>query len=163
MVEPLKTRSDLVLRLPFNAIGAELGVAAGKFSVELNDRFSFKEFWCIDKWDDHHNLKEYLNCIRQLPRANIIRAKFEECLPFFSNGYFDFIYIDGYAHTGQDGGKTLSDWWPKLKKGGIFAGHDYDQKAWKKTCESVDKFCESVKKEVKIIKDHPYDSWWIQK
>lgn len=36
-----------------------------------------------------------------------------------------FIYVDGYAHTGEDRGKTLFDWYPKLKIGGLMAGDDY--------------------------------------
>ena len=37
------------------------------------------------------------------------------------------------------GGELLLEWWPKVKVGGIFAGHDYSP-AWPKTIEEVDKF-----------------------
>lgn len=28
---------------------------------------------------------------------------------------FDFVYIDGYAHTGEENGKTIIDWWRKVR------------------------------------------------
>ena len=42
----------------------------------------------------------------------------------FSNQSLDFAYIDAnhaYAHAADD----IALWWPKIKIGGIFAGHDY--------------------------------------
>ena len=48
----------------------------------------------------------------------------------FPDNSFDFIYVDGYAHTGEEGGRTLIDWYAKLKPGGIMAGDDYDAQKW---------------------------------
>ena len=64
---------------------------------------------------------------------------FEEALSLFPNESLDFIYIDGYAHTGEEGGKTFYDWYPKVKKGGLIAGDDYHEK-WPLVIENVDKF-----------------------
>ncbi len=50
---------------------------------------------------------------------------FDDAITLFADDFFDFIYFDGYAHTGEEGGKTFSDWYKKLKVGGIFAGDDY--------------------------------------
>ena len=82
-------------------------------------------------------------------------------------GYFDFIYIDAYAGSGQDNGKILNDWWPKLKSGGIFAGHDYDVK-WPATIQAVDQFCAFNNYKPTIIpgveiehKHNNYSSWYI--
>ena len=38
---------------------------------------------------------------------------------------YDYVYIDGFAHTGEEGGKTISDFWVHLRMGGIIAGDDY--------------------------------------
>ena len=50
-------------------------------------------------------------------RSNIEYSKFE-------NGFFDFIYIDA-LHTYKSTKEDITNWYPKLKKGGIIAGHDY--------------------------------------
>ena len=62
---------------------------------------------------------------------------------WFPDFYFDFIYIDGFAESGQEDGKTLYDWWPKLNSGGIFAGDDYSDD-WPETKKQVDIFCETL-------------------
>jgi hypothetical protein len=54
-----------------------------------------------------------------------LKLRFDEALSLFPDHYFDFIYVDGYAHTGEEGGRTFHDWYPKLKPGGILAGKDY--------------------------------------
>ena len=80
------------------------------------------------------------------------------------DSYFDFIYIDGYAHTGQDGGKTLEDWYPKLRAGGIFAGHDY-HKHWSPTIDSVDAFRRSInhRGDLQLTLKDTFPSWWFLK
>ena len=42
----------------------------------------------------------------------------------FADGTLDFVFIDA-AHDYDSVVKDLAAWWPKLKPGGIFAGHDY--------------------------------------
>ena len=163
----MNTRGDLVTLLRDDPIGIELGVARGRFSHQLTKDGLFKEFYSIDKWDDHHNVAEYLFCVKTLTNCTVIRSTFKEALVNFDDEYFDFIYIDGYAHLGQEGGDTLTDWYPKLKEGGIFAGHDYDER-WPKTIASVDSFCDSVGKEVSEIEGKsdsyaPFNSWYIEK
>lgn len=65
--------------------------------------------------------------------------RFDEAIDFFPNSYFDFIFIDGFAHTGENDGKTMHDWYPKLAPGGILAGHYYDAR-WPRVIEAVDRF-----------------------
>lgn len=55
------------------------------------------------------------------------------------SGTLDFVYIDGYAHQGNEAGQTLRDWWAKVKPGGILAGHDYHPD-WPKNIRAVDQF-----------------------
>lgn len=42
----------------------------------------------------------------------------------FNDEYFDFVYIDA-AHDYDSVCKDLNAWYPKVKCGGIFSGHDY--------------------------------------
>ena len=103
----------------------ELGVAQGEFSERLLQYENVGKLYSIDKWSDHHNEAEYRRTqARHAPygdRNVIIRDTFANALHSFPDEYFDLIYIDGYAHTGQERGQTLKDWYPKCKTGGIFA------------------------------------------
>jgi hypothetical protein len=42
----------------------------------------------------------------------------------FEDGYFDFVYIDA-NHTYESVIADLEAWYPKVRKGGMIAGHDY--------------------------------------
>lgn len=45
----------------------------------------------------------------------------------FPDGGVDFCFIDG-DHSYESVTADLSAWWPKIKPGGILAGHDYRQR-----------------------------------
>lgn len=53
--------------------GAELGVAAGAYSRKLNELYHFDHFFCIDKWNDHHNLSEKNKWSRRSRIKKILR------------------------------------------------------------------------------------------
>lgn len=42
----------------------------------------------------------------------------------FADGSLDFVFLDA-RHTFEDVRRDLAAWWPKLRPGGLFAGHDY--------------------------------------
>ncbi len=110
-------------------IGIELGVAKGIFSKRMLESSKFKKFYAVDSYTDTYNDDDYIKTLKFLEFQNsnfcLIRSDFESALNLFENEYFDFIYIDGYAHTGEEGGKTIIEWYTKLKPGGILAGDDY--------------------------------------
>lgn len=93
---------------------------------------------------------------------------FEEALSHFANESLDFIYIDSYAHTGQEDGTTIEQWWWKLKPGGILAGHDYHP-VWAATMNAVNRFVErhALTLHQTLPADEsgadPYPSWWVEK
>lgn len=165
----LDTRNDfpaLLNSLKLNENWVELGVAAGGYTSQLLKNQGGETVWSVDRWGDHHDMKEYLvalNRTKWYKNSQIIRATFDEALDQFEDNFFDFIYIDGYAHTGQAAGKTLKDWYPKLKNGGIFAGHDYHNK-WSPTIVAVDLF--TIKQSLKLnitCGDDMFPSWWVIK
>jgi|694.fasta_scaffold01544_4 hypothetical protein len=149
-------------------IGCELGVADGTFSAQILGHSTIQYLYSIDMWagDRGHNDAQYTKAVNQLlpykDKNTIIKYRFDEAVSLFDDNFFDFIYIDGYAHTGQDNGKTLYDWWPKLKHNRIFSGHDYD-KSWPKNIEAVDRFATKHNQKINVIEDKPYNSWYIIK
>jgi len=166
----IKDRTDLLnLVNELNCkCGVELGVANGYYSNDIL-RITPIKLFSIDRWSDHHGEDEYQHVIEQLKqygdRSVIIRSTFDDALSQFDDSSLDFIYIDGYAHTAQEGGKTLSDWWPKLRDGGIFSGHDYDRQ-WLENTKAIDKFIATHKLQLQTTRDTQTDrfrSWFTIK
>lgn len=116
-----------------NAIGAEFGVARGYFSESLLRSGRFARLYSIDKWDDHHNDEEHAAVVVRLApfgvQSQIVRMSFEEALATIADGSLDFIYVDGYAHTGHDA-DIVRQSLCKLKPGALVAVHDYDEFSW---------------------------------
>ena len=141
---PLNERWHVTKLIKPNGVGIELGVAAGGFSVQLLENSTLSYLYGVDMYCDRkHDLDEYRAALKATntyrSRYSLLKMRFDQALPLFEEHCFDFIYVDGYAHTGEEGGKTFRDWWPKLKSGGIFAGDDYTP-AWPLTRAAVDQF-----------------------
>lgn len=154
-------------------IVAELGVAAGDYSETILQNKNVQKLFSIDRWANdtkRHTDSEYVDVLKRFEkykeRSIVVRKSFEQAQPMFKP-IFDFIYIDGYDHTGQENGETLNQWWPLLKSGGIFAGHDYHPR-WQPTIEAVNRFADRMEKDVYITKEnnrhlHIYPSWYMFK
>jgi len=155
MKHSLQSRLDFPEVLAPQSIGIELGVASGYYSDVLLSSSKVAKLYSIDRWSDHHGIDEYLSAAHRLAlhgsRSVVIRASFDDVIHLFPDEYFDFIYIDAYAHTGQENGKILTDWFGKLKAGGIFAGHDYEPEKWSPTYHAVNEFCESNELTLEVI------------
>lgn len=156
-----------ILACHFTGTGVELGVASGAFSSKIAKSEKVERLWSIDRWCDHHDSREYKNAAASLIKSGNgkcvpLRMTFSEALPLFPDSSLDFIYIDGYARQGQEGGKTLSDWFPKLKVGGIFSGHDYHPE-FPRTIKAVDRFASEIGASVNLTSEEKYPSWWFIK
>jgi len=168
--DAIKTRKDFSIL--FRAIGAqfgvELGVSEGDFSEHcLKSYDGWACFFSIDRWGgdrghDKNQFERTKNRLKRYGSSCVLRSSFSNSVGGFDNHKLDFIYIDGYAHEGQENGKTLYDWYPKLKKGGLFAGHDYHDD-WPLTKIAVDKFCKDVGKNFNLTADDEYPSWFFIK
>jgi predicted O-methyltransferase YrrM len=157
------TRADLALMIPTGGIVIELGVAAGAFAAEMIAANPAITYLGIDRWSDHHDEAEMQHAKQRLPwDAQLLRSTFEDAVPMIPGEWASLVYIDGYAHTGQEGGQTLRDWWPKVKPGGIFAGHDYSGH-YPLTIAAVDAFVGEHGLELHIIDELPHPSWWVRK
>ncbi len=170
---PGAARHDVIVPLTgSDNVGIELGVAAGSFSQRIMQSGKFRKVFGVDTYDDYyHHIDEYrqaLITVGLLENYSLLRMTFEEARDMFDDGTFDFIYVDGFAHTGQEGGKTLTDWWPKLKVGGILAGDDYHAD-WPLVVWAVNEMAHqlgvplNVTDVVDTASYNRYPSWFIQK
>lgn len=170
------TRHRLALMAPEGSIGCECGVDTGQLSERFIQLNHFESFHCVDIWGDaaHPEPQYWAVCqkLMKYPEARIWRMtaqKFSELVP---KEFFGFIYMDCYAHTGQDAGGVLEDMWECLQPGGLFAGDDYDEKQWPINFETVNKFAEKVGRKVEVFDEHltqerpvydTYASWYFHK
>lgn len=152
---PLSERWHVAKFVKPHGVGIELGAAAAGFAFSLLENTDIGYLYGVDMYSDRkHDLDEYRKALKltdkHRSRYSLLKMRFDEALPLFDDDTFDFIYVDGYAHTGEEGGKTFDDWWPKLKSGGVFAGDDYTP-AWPLTRASVDKFAKERGLEIFVI------------
>ena len=130
----------------------------------------FSRFWGVDAYADGHSVQEYKKALMATgmwANYRLLRMSFSDAVDLFPNSYFDFIYIDGYAHTGEEGGRTFQDWYPKLKPGGIFAGDDYSVEAWPLVVWAVNEVAAQLGSTVNVTdivlntEYNRYASWFI--
>lgn len=127
-----------------NGKGVEVGVFRGELSKEIVRIWKNGTIFMVDVWrelgqeyfdvcNNDQQIQYMVDTCNNIQgfedRANMIRANSETASTLFTDESLDFIYIDAnhaYEHVKKD----LSLWFPKLKKGGIFAGHDYINIDW---------------------------------
>lgn len=166
--ETIPTRVHLVDLLPPGSVVIELGVAAGEFAAQMLDRNDSIRYTGVDRWNDHHNIAEREAAIDRIQMVgkhapqSILHTTFSEARKIIKY-QADMIYIDGYAHTGQERGETLRDWWPVLKPGGVYSGHDYDAREYPQTVEAVDAFVHEHRLELHLTGEESLPSWWVRK
>ena len=121
----------------------EIGSYAGESTMMFVDKFVDARIYCIDPWNDmdfeayeidkvgvgsytkpslvesvfDENIKNYNNITK-------IKLTSEEASSQFDDNCLDMIYMDG-IHTAKYITIDLEKWIPKIKSGGIIAGHDY--------------------------------------
>lgn len=135
-------RDPLLKKLPTNAICAEIGVYKGKLSERILEITKPKQLILIDAWsvsvmrdnsDVHNSLTQtdfdllYSNVTKKFSKydnVEIIRQNSKDGLNTFTDGYFDWIYIDA-SHHYEDVLSDLETARNKLKQDGILVGDDY--------------------------------------
>ena len=176
ILAPSVGRENVALLSPEGCVGVEVGVDTGALSRRFLDLDHFSIFHSVDKWDDHaHSEFQYHAVCRILnlyEESKVWRMTAQDFATTIPNESLGFIYIDCYAHTGQDDGGVLRSMWPKLQVGGVFAGDDYDEAKWPKTFSVVNDFAEKVDRQINIRDEfiaestRPQDShatWWFRK
>ena len=132
-----------------------------------------------DKIYDHamKNLKSFRE------KIHVCRNYTTVCVHTYPNDYFDFIYVDA-RHDFKGVWEDLVAYWPKLKVGGIIAGHDYvtnndgplPRQDWSKNYDgtidetgtvvkgAVDKFAADVCRQVTVsYRESAWNTWAMRK
>ena len=119
----------------------EIGTHLGQFAEKILERWEGGPLWCVDPWQQ--NMPDYHDCVNERDRAadyreamgrlerfgdraKVLRTTSRQAAALFPAASLDFVYIDGnhdrkYLH--QD---IFELWHPRLRVGGVLAGHDLD-------------------------------------
>lgn len=142
-VAEMKSRAEFGAFLNHRGLlgtGVEIGVQNGAFARRILERWQGERLYLVDIWQPLEDYQDALNApaaeqaarlIRTVrtvtpfwERVRVLQERSERAAQFFADGSLDWIYLDANhesTHVLQD----LAAWVPKVKVGGIIAGHDY--------------------------------------
>lgn len=153
---------------------AEIGCAFGGFAREILPKWNGRKYYMVDLWarqpqavykektDDVNYEGWYRDC-KALADANrkvvILRGPSFEMAKHVRNGELDWVFIDA-NHCFEAVTADMNAWWPKVKVGGVFSGHDYGHDTtWPHCCEvkpAVDRWMAEHGVQFEVCAD----SWW---
>lgn len=141
-------RKELLNHLPKNGVVAELGVNRGDFSSEIFKICQPKKLHLVDTFESKIRKQEVENRFQKEIENKIILLESgfsTEIATHFPDNYFDWIYIDT-DHSYETTAAELRLYLPKMKSGGIIAGHDFIIGNWNGmvrygVIEAVYEFC----------------------
>jgi predicted O-methyltransferase YrrM len=121
-------------RIDVDGVAVEVGTFSGENAILMSSYF--KEVFTVDPWlngydkDDHAshaNMEEvkkvYLMRTADFVNVSHIELPSVEASKQFIDGEVDFVYLDG-NHKTDALVEDIDAWRPKIRKGGIMAGHD---------------------------------------
>lgn len=127
--------THLFAHLGFN-LGVEVGTERGIYAETLCKANPKLSLYCVDPYLAYDGYREHVSqrklddfwgeaTLRLMPYTCWIQRWFSiEAVNWHKDNSLDFVYLDGnhnLLHVIQD----LHAWLPKVKSGGIIAGHDY--------------------------------------
>tara|TARA_R110002095_G_scaffold97122_1_gene85019 strand:- start:122 stop:2788 length:2667 start_codon:yes stop_codon:yes gene_type:complete len=174
---------EMLYRVGLNHHVCEIGVRTGSNLSQIVQGSKPSEFIGIDSWNSgdvsSQNDVGYSQAKQnQLEadvrkkfakygtRGKIIRGYSYEVSSQFPDGYFDYVYIDA-DHSYEAVKRDLKDWYPKVRVGGILAGHDYVVRDSKHVTygviQAVDEFVRNNRLRYFATTPENYSSWLIFK
>jgi hypothetical protein len=169
----MKSRLELVsllkeLKLPL--IVAEVGVAEGRFSLDFL-KAGVEKLYLIDAWENldqkgdggftkewhDNNYQDMLSRIDTFKdKVYILGGLSCEMAKQIKNDELSMVYIDA-DHSYNGVKRDLNAFYPKVKSGGIIAGHDYTNLDYG-VFQAVDEFCKENNYIPILIPENGHDS-----
>lgn len=185
-ITTLKDREDLgswLNEAGLVGVGVEVGTLCGEFMESIMSKWKGEKLYCIDPWErqdplvyrepaNESNWSDVYNSAqirsRKFPgRVKLMQTYSPQAALVFSDACFDFVYIDA-LHSLEAVQADLKAWWPKLKPGGLFGGHDlYNNTIWPNNCQVQDAVLQfATDRELAIHTTNvpgKDQGWWILK
>lgn len=151
-------------------IGLEIGSDIGITAEHLLKNCPNTKLYCIDPYENYidwngNNLNDRTNVLSSFRkrmvefgnRCHLIQKKTDDAMHLIDDDSLDFIFVDG-LHTYDQVYRDCINYYPKLKTGGLFAGHDYT--AIQAVRDAAIRFSEEIGKEILLGNN---DIWYFYK
>lgn len=154
---------------------AEIGVCTGAYSRDILS-WGVKSLLLVDPWKDlaefpcgntdAEHEAYYQDCLRNIEpfkeRVTIMRTVSTDAASRTADDFLDFCYIDAW-HDYRGISVDLPMWWPKVRSGGILAGHDYLEPGLGVN-RAVKEFAAQHGLQIHVAIEHQRDaSFWLEK
>ena len=155
--------TNIINSLPNNAHIVEVGVwkgcSAAYLAVEAINSNKNIKIDLIDQWIKIGSVEDYSieevaqNLNPVINYVTLIKSNSIAATSLYEDHSLDFAFIDA-DHTYESVKKDIMAWLPKIKIGGVIAGHDY--------CHSVPGVIKAVNEIFSDKVNYLGRSWWIQ-
>ncbi len=180
----IQKREELGLlfnKLNLTGHGVEVGVQTGAFSAIVRSSWTGERLHLVDRWRHEENYRDVANIAEEAQRKlylsvverfasdrSVVIHKMDslEAAQQFPDNFFDWIYLDAdHSYTGC--AADLEAWFPKLKVGGVFAGHDFLDGVVEAgdfgVKSAVERFAQRRQLEIFLTQEPEWKSWYCIK
>jgi hypothetical protein len=164
---------ELLKALGLYGTYVEVGVEEGAYSRVFLPNLAAKVFQrlvLVDPWDlglyfkkiTQKEMEEVYHRVKNLaefnPGVDVLRMRSVDASRTFQDAWVDFVYIDAlhdYGSVRED----IAAWRPKIRPGGVLAGHDLYMPGVK---QALAEFCAREGKEYQRVTREADHSWYLQ-
>ena len=178
LVSPIASRKQfgrLLNERGLTGYAVEIGTHLGVFARMWLDSWPVGMLHCVDPWrplasyDDAINTRDreadYQEAKKRLAdqshRVAFIRKTSLEAAAAFNDESLDCVYIDG-NHWRPFVDHDIAAWWPKVRHGGILAGHDWSDFWSNQVQPAVHAFADANQLPIHVINEFEA-TWYVVK
>lgn len=162
---------------PRPIVMVEVGVYKGRslffLAVEAENSGKPIEVFAVDRFNWPVTAMQDFARLRQAhgltERVHMVTADSLTASRGFSDDALDFVFLDA-GHEYPDIESDIRAWWPKVRRGGILAGHDYGHPDFPGVAQAVNEHFQNVEGlSDKLLLFPPTStnpgvhSWWVEK
>lgn len=157
-------------------MAVEVGTHQGEFADQFLSMWQGEKLYCVDPWLSGYDPKDPASTgdrsldrkmaearlARHSSRAIIDPKTSVQAARCWHDETFDFVYVDG-CHKRASVTEDLMIWWPKIKTGGVLAGHDFfNITHQEETQPAVLHFAALVERELFLVPDLAWSYYMVK-